>query len=385
MDEFRLSAKDLEEAIDVEIVPNGQALLPARQSSGQMQVKARYTTAMVVQERRSLRVVEARLKDEASLLGAAAYYSWKGEGDSKSGLVEGGSIDLAMVVARAWGNCVTDQSDVIETPEAWFFDAYFIDLETGYTTNRKFRQSRKHLVYGKMDEARKEQIRFEIGQSKAIRNVTLKAMPKWLINMAIEYAKQGVKLGIQRYINEHGIQAARTIILKRLSQYHVNEAMVLEKMDRETIQGLTIEDLVILQGDVKALENGEETVGSIFGSDQGTATAQPHQSRTEQAKEQLKQRQTKQARKPEEPVYATLEQAQELLSLAEERGATDDLSKMFAHTDPDKLTVKQYEDAKASLLKRPLLMPATEPPASRELTTDMPGVYGESLTTEQPD
>jgi hypothetical protein len=282
--------------------------------------------------------------------------------EKRNELIEGATIELALVAARCFGNCAIDQDEVVETPEAWFYNAHFIDLETGFTTTRKFRQSRKHMVFGRMDEERKETIRFEIGQSKAIRNVILNALPSWLIKNALQQAKQGVLIGIQRYVNKNGIEAAQKVILDRLAQYQVTEAMILMKLERETVKGLTVEDLVLLQGDAKALETGEETVGSLFGDQVKEPKSGPMEgpkTGTEQAKEQLRQarqsRQTAAPKKTDAPVYATLEQTDELRLLAAERGWTEQFDKMFAHTDPDKVLFKQYEDVKANLLRLPLL------------------------------
>lgn len=76
---------------------------------------------------------------------------------------------------------------------------------------------------------------------------------------------------------------------------------------------------------------------------------------------------TKQENK--QPRLATIEQTDELSALARERGASDDLDKMFAHTDPDKVTLSQYEVAKEFLLKRPVLGQG-EPPTEQDPPLD---------------
>src|ERR1039458_481260 len=101
-------------------------------------------------------------------------------------------------------------SPVQEMDEAWIFTAVFIDLETGFTLPRQFRQSKKSIIYGKFDDERKDAMRFSIGQSKSQRNVILKAIPAWMVKQAIGEAKKGVRKQIEKYISDNGIQAARS-------------------------------------------------------------------------------------------------------------------------------------------------------------------------------
>ena len=223
-------------------------------------VQTKYTTAMSVQRPRVLALVEKRAMEEAAILGADAYYAW-GEGKNR---VEGPSKDLAMCLVRCYGNCAVDQAEIQETREAWIFTATFVDLETGFTLARQFRQSKSWQVFGKFDEARKDDIRFQIGQSKAVRNVILNAVPGWLVRRALDKAKGGVREALQKYIDEHGIGKVQTKAMAELAKLGVPEARVLDSMGRNAVAALTIEDLVILQGNKAALESGSDTIDSMF-------------------------------------------------------------------------------------------------------------------------
>lgn len=227
---------------------------------GMQKVQTQYTTAIAVQRPRDLRSVEARAMQEASILGADAFYGW-GAGKDR---VEGPSKELAMMLVRVYGNCAVDLGEVQETTDAWIFTAKFIDLETGFTLSRQFRQSKRWTVFGKFDEARKEDIRFQIGQSKAVRNVILNAVPGWLVTRGLDKAKGGVRENIEKLIGQHGIEKVQSQYIKLLTDLGATETRVLEAMGRKVIASLTVEDLVIMAGGIAALKSGAETVDVLF-------------------------------------------------------------------------------------------------------------------------
>lgn len=226
------------------------------------QVKNRYTTAMSVQKVRNLPDVDRRANEEAAMLGADSFYAW-GQGKDR---VEGPSVKLAMALVRIYGNCAVDLDEVQESRDAWIFTARFVDLETGFTLSRQFRQSKTWTVYGKFDEARKEDIRFQIGQSKATRNVILNALPSWLVSHAIDRAKGGVRDAIERAIADPKIGMEKVIdkAIRVLGELGVPENRILATMGRSLKGALTVEDLVVLQGNAAALKSGSESVDVLF-------------------------------------------------------------------------------------------------------------------------
>lgn len=249
------------------------------------QVRSSYVTALAVQKPRVLRDVQRRFLEECALLSDSAYYGW-GAGKDR---VEGPSVEMAMAAARCWGNAAVEHGPVAETPTSYIFTAYWIDLETGSTIGRPFRQSRRWVIHGKMDEERKEDMRFQIGASKAARNVILSALPRWLIERGMETAKAGVRKKIEAYIQKHSIEAARSFMVAEFKKVGVPEELVTSKMNRTNTAGLTIEDMVVLQGDLKAIQTGAESVSSIFPVlEPETKADPPGQSRTETLKEKLK-------------------------------------------------------------------------------------------------
>ena len=254
-----------------EIVPTMAASYPPLDGGRSLQqVKTSYTTAVAVQKPRALPEVEKRLMIEADQAGEDFYYGW-GAGKDR---VEGASIGLAMAAVRNFGNCAVELAPVQETGTAWIFTASFVDLETGFTLQRQFRQSKSWTVYGKFDEARKEDIRFQIGQSKAIRNVVLNAIPKWLTSRAMDKAKGGVREKIEKQIAKEAANfdgdhdAGRWSVIDkamvRLNECGVDEDRVLAKFGRNVVKALTVEDLVCILGDVHALKNGLDTLDNLY-------------------------------------------------------------------------------------------------------------------------
>ena len=239
----------------MEVLDDGDAL---------QRVQTQYSSAITVQKPRVLAMVERKVLEEAALIGAAGFYAW-GAGKNH---IEGPSKGLSMVLVRLWGNCAVEMQPVQESRDAWIFTAAFVDLETGFTLQRQFRQSKRWTIYGNFDEARKDDIRFQIGQSKAVRNVVLNALPVWLTEKALDRAKGGVREQLEGAIGEHGMDAVQAKAIRRLEALHVPEADVLRVFDRPTRKALTVEDLVILLGNISALESGTDTAETMFPPEQ---------------------------------------------------------------------------------------------------------------------
>ncbi len=114
----------------------------------------------------------------ARVNGPRYYYSWEvNDKNSRTGKnkIEGGNITLAMDLARLYGN---NQNDirVTDNGDHWVFYARFVDLETGYSLTKAFQQRKSQSTFNTKDADRKLDIAFQIGQSKAQRNVILAAL-----------------------------------------------------------------------------------------------------------------------------------------------------------------------------------------------------------------
>lgn len=253
------------------ILPPAKTMAEATMESGgaMQQIRTKYSTAVAVQQPRNIESVSKRFMQEARLAGEAFYYGW-GAGKNR---IEGPTIGAAMAVARCWGNCAIEMEPMQETKDAWIFTANFVDLETGFTVGRQFRQSKKWTVYGKHDDERKDDIRFQIGQSKAARNVACAALPRWLMDNAMAEAKAGVREKIQRYIDSHSIADAVDVVVKELKKLGVTPGQVCEKFSVAQPSGLTIEHLVIARGDITALQAGQERAETLYPTGEGEVAA----------------------------------------------------------------------------------------------------------------
>ena len=169
-----------------------------------------------------------------------------------------------MMMIQAYGNATVVPDAVQDTPEAWIFTHVFVDHETGVSTPRQWRESKRSVVEGNMDKERKDAIRFGRGQSKNIRNTILHSMPKWLVNTAIEQAKQGARNKLERFIKDRGLAAAQLYTVQQLARYGVTEAHILDKMGKAEIKGLDVDDLVKLSADFKSIDSGQEHAATLF-------------------------------------------------------------------------------------------------------------------------
>jgi hypothetical protein len=240
------------------------------------QVKTQYVTAVTVQKPRDIGRVRESVLSEAELAGAAFYYGWNVKGKGGKSRVEGPSIDMAMSLVRNYGNCVLENK-VSQDETHFTFESALIDLETGTTINRLFRQRKSQGLGAKMDKDRAEDIVFQIGQSKAGRNVVIRALPNWLIEQAMEAAKAGE----MNKIDPKKLPETR----QRASAFFQSHGVDIPRIERTL--GLPIDkwmqqEIVELRGMMTALKEGRATVDELFPVD-GT---QPEQTKTGDAPKQ---------------------------------------------------------------------------------------------------
>lgn len=230
------------------------------QAAGLARTQTKGTQSLVLMQPRETKTVEAKAIEESNLLGDSAFYAW-GAGKDR---IEGPAWPLTKSLMRVYGNCSLDMEPVQDLADSWVFTARAVDHETGYSISRQFRQSKKWQVFGKFDEARKDDIRFQIGQSKALRNVALAFLPEWLVDRCMDAAKGGVKAKIEKAIAEYGQDKVVVRMIQRLGAIGVSEARLLSCMGRKALAALTLEDLVIVSGGIAAVEKGSDSAAEVF-------------------------------------------------------------------------------------------------------------------------
>ena len=165
-----------------------------------------------------------------------------------------------MCLARNYGNCVIDIEGT-ETPTHYMIKGVFIDLESGFTCPRLFRQRKGQSLGGKMEKDldRQEDIVFQIGQSKAIRNAIVRAMPRWLMDRAIETAKEAE---IQK-IKAESPAFARAKVLSFFDEYGISQDRIEAKVKKAADKWVA-EDIADLRASATALKEGRITADELF-------------------------------------------------------------------------------------------------------------------------
>ncbi len=188
----------------------------------------RDTTARKVVVPRDEQKILAKLNVLCGTFGDQYVYSWpvKNKKKGQKDVVEGGTIKLANALARAYGNCQVD-CDVTDSPTHLIFKAFFIDYETGLSTARLFQQ-RKNQNTGMGDTDRQADIIFQIGQSKAIRNVIINALSDFAQH-AVEQSKAGV---IKKFESQEAREIAHDFIDRVMSRHEVSENVMVAVIGR---------------------------------------------------------------------------------------------------------------------------------------------------------
>jgi hypothetical protein len=145
---------------------------------------------------------EPKVLTRLALLAARAgddwYYRWpvKNKKTGKTDWIEGPSIKLANDTSRLYGNCEVE-TRVVDLGDSWLIYARFTDYETGFALTRPFQQRKSQRTFGEGKASaeenadRQRDIAFQIGVSKAIRNVVVNALQTFA-DYAFEHAKDAL-------------------------------------------------------------------------------------------------------------------------------------------------------------------------------------------------
>lgn len=250
--EEKTKTKDLITVDDIKVTPSHEM-----NYQGAMQTKNKYVTAMQVMKPRNLNKVISKCVEEASIAGEEFIYSWRQGGS----IIEGLTIGAALSIVRNFGNSMVDV-EVEEKDKAYIFTAYFCDLETGFNISRSYRQNKaspkskngKDIYEGE----RGTDIIFQIGQSKAIRNVVLNAIPRWLSTKVLEEAKNNA----MATINNMGEVKARELLLNKIEALKIDKTKVENNFGKSKSWDKV--KLVQLSAALKSIENGYEEEETLF-------------------------------------------------------------------------------------------------------------------------
>lgn len=245
-----------------------------------------FSTALIVQQKRNMQMVQHDCLEEAAIAGEDFIYSWKAGKGEDAKMVEGITIGAAMCVFRNMGNNALDVR-IEETPEAYYFIGTYIDLEKGSNLRRIYRQNKTSpkTKYGKeiYSGDRAQDIIFQIGQSKCQRNVIANAVPKYLVSQIIEKAKENVRKGIEKM----GVEKAKSMLNERLAALKIPLELV--ELTYGKMKGWDTVKLVQISSGIRAIENGYESVDDVFPREAGV----PSESMAQAAMESLEKKEAK--------------------------------------------------------------------------------------------
>jgi len=243
LDDFAASVKQ-----EVAVQPMSAAMSMTDQVHG----------AQAVAVKRDDSEVLHKLKVLAAAAGENWYYRFpvKNKAKGTTDWIEGPSIKLANDLSRMYGNCEVD-CRAQDLGDHWLFHARFVDLESGYSLVRPFQQ-RKNASRMGGDEDRRLDIAFQIGASKAIRNVVVNALQTYA-DFAFEEAKNALVDKIGR-----NLVGWRTRVGERIAE-KLDIRRVEAVMGRVHAEWLA-PDIARIVATMKAVEDGMTSLDDAFPS-----------------------------------------------------------------------------------------------------------------------
>jgi hypothetical protein len=228
------------------IVPAGVFGAPAERVFGAQPVAVQRDDAGILQ----------KIKVMAAAAGDDWFYRFPVKNkDGSTAYVEGPSIKCANNVSRLYGNCDVD-TRVFDTGTSWMFYARFMDLETGYSLVRPFQQ-RKSQKAMKTDPGRQEDIVFQIGASKAIRNVICNAI-EFFTSFAFEEAKQSIIDRVGK-----NLDAYREKVKARLDEMKIDLKRVELVRGRAVAQWIA-SDVALTIAEIQSINDGMSTADDTY-------------------------------------------------------------------------------------------------------------------------
>jgi hypothetical protein len=242
-------------ALDEFAASTKQELVPVKLQSAVSPMETVHGAQPVAVKRDDAAVL-SKLKVLAAAAGEDWYYRFpvKNRQKGTTDFIEGPSIKLANDLSRIYGNCEVD-CRAQDLGDHWLFHARFIDIETGYSLTRPFQQ-RKNASRMGGDEDRRLDIAFQIGASKAIRNVIVNALQTFA-DFAFDEAKQALVDKIGKRLEDY-----RSRTIDRLSA-KLDIKRVESAMGRSAKEWLA-PDIARIIATMKAVEDGMATLDESF-------------------------------------------------------------------------------------------------------------------------
>jgi len=205
--------------------------------------------ALSVAVKRDVATIYVNIKKTAAAAGDEFFYRWPVKNkDGSTDWIEGPSVKLTNAIARIYGNCSLKVRALDQTTH-WMIQAQFIDLETGYVLERPFQQRKGQNIGGKMDKDRALDIVFQIGVSKATRNVVSNALAEF-----VDYAFNEAKGAIVKRVSGD-LEGYRNRVIARLGEHKVELSRVERQIGRPVKQWLA-PDIARLIAEIQSINDG---------------------------------------------------------------------------------------------------------------------------------
>lgn len=241
-------------AIDAAFEEQPRAQLPAEVQQIVMDERPRGAISVAV--RRDEREIFNKLKVIATAAGDDFFYSWNTKNkDGTKGVVEGPSVKCANAVARIFGNCSV-KVRVFDMGAHWILYAQFYDMETGFVLERPYQQ-RKNQKTGMGDADRQLDIVFQIGTSKAARNVVCNALSEFT-DFAFAVAKEQLVEKIGKRVDHY-----RQQVLDRLTALKVDPHRV-ELIRGKAFDKWVAADLAKIIAEIQSVNDGMIHVDDVW-------------------------------------------------------------------------------------------------------------------------
>jgi hypothetical protein len=203
---------------------------------------------------------EKKIADRVRMMAAAAGDNWyyrypvqkKGGGTE---YIEGPTIKLANDLARIYGNCEVE-TRVTDLGDSWLIYARFTDYESGFSMTRPFQQRKSQRGMRTGDE-RALDIAFQIGASKAIRNVVVNSLQTFA-DFAFQEARNALVDKVGKSLEHY-----RTRTQERLKEENIDVRRA-EHVIGRAAKNWTAPDVARVIAMLRSVSDGMNTVDETF-------------------------------------------------------------------------------------------------------------------------
>lgn len=214
--------------------------------------------AIKVEVTRSPALIRSAISEMASLLGERGFYRWpvKNKRKGTTEWVEGVSIKGAMALVKAYKNCRVACPVIVDLGSHWRFHAVFVDFENGIEIERSFLQ-RKGIAGMGDDAARREDMAYQVGQSKAERNVIINAL-EIEADILLEECRRSIIDRVGQNLEHY-----RGSIIERAAERSIDLVRIEAVVGRPAKEWLG-PDIVRVIGMMSAVRDGMATLDETF-------------------------------------------------------------------------------------------------------------------------